>query len=69
MKLINPVGRTTKMDTQAYYGVSPMQGCICSGSTAVAVDIAKSSAGTGCACYCAGDSKNQMANYTAAYIN
>lgn len=68
MKLIHPVGRTTKMDTQAYYGVQPMDGCICSGNAAVAQDQAKSGASP-CGCYCAGNDKNQVANYSKAYIH
>ncbi|WP_114496278.1 hypothetical protein [Fontibacillus phaseoli] len=68
MKLIHPVGRTTKMDTQAYYGVHPMDGCICSGNAKVAQKEAKSSANP-CGCYCAGDSKNKVANHSQAYIH
>ncbi|MEK3788866.1 RumC family sactipeptide [Paenibacillus sp. FSL K6-1230] len=69
MKLINPVGRNVKLDTQAYYGgINPMDGCICSGSAAVSADIAKSRSGGGCACYCAGGDANRVANFAQAYI-
>lgn len=65
MKQINPVGRTTKMDTQAFYGMDPMAGCICSGTVVLSFFAAKFDGGN-CNCQCSGGTKNSSANSAVA---
>lgn len=68
MKIVYPVGRNEVFDSKANYDIQ-LRGCTCDNTSESLFDLARGSAGSGCAkcgCQCSYGDENKVANMEQA---